>query len=39
MLILPSRWAVEELLHGAQAYIDYSESDLDHDIEAIKDIG
>jgi len=38
MLNLPSRWALEEVLHRAKAYLDYSEADLDHDIEAIRQI-
>ncbi|HLG16016.1 MAG TPA: UPF0175 family protein [Blastocatellia bacterium] len=36
MLNLSSRWEVEALLKRAQAYLDYTEEDLERDIEAIR---
>ena len=36
MLNLPSRWEVDRFLKDAQSYIDYTDSDLDQDIEAIR---
>lgn len=36
MLSLPSRWELEALLNRAQAYLDYTEADLERDILAIR---
>jgi hypothetical protein len=36
MLDLPSRWEVDRFLKNAQAYIDYTDADLDQDIDAIR---
>lgn len=36
MLKLPSRWSVDGFLKDAQAYIDYTEIDLQEDIDAIR---
>lgn len=36
MLNLPSRWELEVFLNRAQAYLDYTEADLEHDIVAIR---
>ena len=36
MLNLPSRWDVDVFLKDAQAYIDYTEIDLEEDIDAIR---
>lgn len=36
MLNLPSRWDVDALLKRYRAYLDYTESDLDEDIQAIE---
>lgn len=38
MLNLPSRWEVESFLKRAQAYLDYTEADLDRDIAAIRKV-
>ena len=38
MLDLPSRWQTEDFLKSSQAYLDYSESDLQQDIEAIREL-
>ncbi len=35
MLQLSSRWDVEVLLKRAQAYIDYTETDLEHDVQTL----
>lgn len=39
MLDLPSRWETDRFLKDAQAYIDYTETDLLGDIEAIRGRG
>jgi hypothetical protein len=36
MLDLPSRWDTDRFLKASQAYIDYSEADLEQDIDAIR---
>jgi hypothetical protein len=36
MLDLPSRWDADRFLKASQAYIDYSEADLEQDIDAIR---
>ena len=36
MLNLPSRWEVDRFLKDAQAYIDYTDADLEQDINAIR---
>jgi len=36
LLNLPSRWDVERFLQQEQAYLDYTEADLDGDIHAIR---
>lgn len=36
MLNFVSRWQVDEFLKGAQLYLDYTEKDLQHDIETIR---
>ncbi len=36
MLHLPSRWAVDSLLKRAQAYLDYTEADLEQDIQTLE---
>ena len=36
MLDLPSRWETDKFLKKAQAYIDYTEADLQEDIDAIR---
>ena len=36
MLNLPSRWEVDRFLKDAQAYIDYTDADLEQDIDAIR---
>jgi len=36
MLQLQSRWDVEALLKSAQAYIDYSEADLEQDLQTLE---
>lgn len=36
MLNLPSRWSVDGFLKDAQAFIDYTESELQEDIDAIR---
>jgi hypothetical protein len=36
MLDLPSRWETDSFLKNAQAYIDYTEADLQEDIDAIR---
>jgi hypothetical protein len=36
LLNLPSRWDVETFLHQEQAYLDYTEVDLEGDIHAIR---
>jgi hypothetical protein len=36
MLHMSSRWEVEAFLKRAQAYLDYSEADLERDIAAIR---
>lgn len=38
MLKLPSRWEVEAFLKRAQAYLDYTEADLEQDIIAIRKV-
>ena len=38
MLHLPSRWEVEAFLKRAQAYLDYTETDLERDILAIRKV-
>lgn len=38
MLNLPSRWEVEAFLNRAQAYLDYTEADLERDILAIRKV-
>ena len=38
MLHLSSRWEVDELLKQAHAYLDYTEKDLDRDIEALRKV-
>ncbi len=35
MLNLSSRWEVEEFLKRSQAYVDYTEEDLQHDIDIL----
>jgi hypothetical protein len=37
MLGLASRWDTDRFLKGAQAYLDYTDADLDQDISAIRD--
>ncbi len=37
MLSLASRWDTDRFLKGVQAYLDYTDEDLDQDISAIKD--
>ncbi len=39
MLDLPSRWETDRFLKNARAYIDYTEADLQEDIEAIRKLG
>jgi hypothetical protein len=36
MLDLPSRWDTDRFLKASNAYIDYSETDLERDIDAIR---
>ena len=36
MLSLSSRWEVDALLKSAQAYFEYSEGDLEHDIRTLE---
>lgn len=36
MLDLPSRWETDRFLKNAQAYINYTEADLQEDIDAIR---
>jgi len=36
MLDLPSRWETDSFLKNAQAYIDYTEADLQEDLDAIR---
>jgi len=36
MLDLPSRWETDRFLKNAQAYIDYTEADLQEDLDAIR---
>jgi hypothetical protein len=38
MLNLPSRWELETFLKRAQAYLDYTEADLERDILAIRKV-
>lgn len=38
MLHLPSRWAVDAFLKRAQAYLDYTEADLERDLAAIRKV-
>jgi predicted HTH domain antitoxin len=38
VLGLSSRWETEDFLKRAQAYLDYTESDLEHDASAIRQV-
>jgi hypothetical protein len=38
MLNLSSRWEVEAFLRRAQAYLDYTEADLEQDVETIRQV-
>jgi Uncharacterised protein family (UPF0175) len=38
MLHLPSRWETESFLKKVQAYLDYTEADLEQDIQTLRSI-
>ncbi|NJM74404.1 MAG: UPF0175 family protein [Acaryochloridaceae cyanobacterium RU_4_10] len=38
ILGLPSRFAVDDFLKGHEAYLHYTEADLEHDIEALRQL-